>query len=147
MICYLDTSILVAMLRPEPHTSRVLAWAAAQPQGTLAISPWCMTEFASALALQQRMGRIAEPVRRQAEQSLARLRASLVEVDILPVDFQQAAAYVGTIASGLRAPDALHLAIARRHRATMATSDVVLAAAARATGCAVVGPTAPPPNT
>lgn len=37
---YVDTSVLVAALTPEPRTAQMQDWLAAQPAGQLAVNGW-----------------------------------------------------------------------------------------------------------
>ena len=62
--CYLDTSLLVALLIREPRTPRVQAFFSADATKALLISPWTITEFASALALKERVRPISHQQRR-----------------------------------------------------------------------------------
>ena len=62
-------------------------------------------------------------------------------VDLQPADARLAYAMVRRFELRLRAPDALHLAIARRVDATLVTLDGRLGAAAREIGVTVVTPT------
>ena len=63
--------------------------------------------------------------------------ATSLPVDIAATDARLAYIYVRRFDLGLRAPDALHLAIARRLDATLVTLDRRLAAAAGELGIAV----------
>jgi hypothetical protein len=62
--------------------------------------------------------------------------------DIHPADVRLAVTYVRRFELALRAPDALHLAIARRLDATIVTLDRRLSAAAVELGIAVEAPQA-----
>jgi hypothetical protein len=64
-------------------------------------------------------------------------------VDIAASDTRLAYIYARRFDLGLRAPDALHLAIARRLDATLVTLDRRLATAARELGVAVEDPRHP----
>ena len=135
---YVDTSILVAALTREPATGRMQAWLADQAAGMLAISEWVLTEFSAAMSVKVRTGQLAAPDRAEA---LA-VFTGLVEASfqVLPVsgqDFRAAARLADQHATGLRAGDALHLAVASRHGARVRTLDRGLAAAAEALGVSV----------
>ena len=135
MTLYLDTSLLVAALTPESETARVQAWLGKQAPGSLAISEWVITEFSSALAIKLRTKQIGPPQRADALAMFARLMAE--SFTILPVSgsqFRTAARFVDHHALGLRAGDALHLAICVDHGATLCTLDRLLGKAARALG-------------
>jgi predicted nucleic acid-binding protein len=132
---YLDTSVLVAALTNEAETARMQTWLGERHKGALAISGWVMTEFSSALALKLRSGRI-EPVHRaDALATLARLVAD--SLGILPVSAPQlymAARFADRHELGLRAGDALHLAICADLGATLCTLDRRLAEAGAVLG-------------
>jgi predicted nucleic acid-binding protein len=56
---YVDTSVLVALYTREPKSADVSRWYAACAD-ELVSAAWCVSEFASALAIKQRTGQIAE---------------------------------------------------------------------------------------
>ena len=128
---YVDTSVLVAGLTNEAATERVQAWLGEQSADELAISRLVMTEFSAALSVKLRRGAV-EPNERAA--ALAEFR-SLAEqsfrvLSIESQDFDLAARLADQSASGLRAGDALHLALALGHDALLCTLDKRLAGAA-----------------
>ena len=111
---YIDTSVLIA---------------------ALTISEWVATEFSAALSIKIRTGQIE--VRHRAESLAAFTRLSAESFEILPISgaqFRTAARFADQYALGLRAGDALHLAIAVDHGATIVTLDHRLAEAATALG-------------
>ncbi len=112
MIC-VDTSFLVALLTVKPMTPQVKTWYALTSE-PLVSADWCLTEFASAIAIKTRTGQLQEA---QA-QAVTRLFDTLLSggLDLVPVNrraFWEAASLVRNWQSGLRAGDALHLAIAQ----------------------------------
>lgn len=124
MTLYLDTSVLVAALTNEVATGRVQVWMAAQSPDELTISDWVVAEFSSALSIKLRTGQIETSHRADALATFARLSADAFLV--LPVTRQQfraAARLVDQHVIGLRAGDALHLAICADYGATMCTLD------------------------
>ena len=138
MACYLDTSLLVPLLIREPGTPRVQAFLSAGAAKALLISPWTITEFSSALALKERVRSISRQERRAALtmfEKFRSLRLELVPMDA--ADFEAAARLCDASAAPLRAGDALHLAVCRRVRGSLATMDQGLAAAGQEAGLAV----------
>ena len=124
---YVDTSVLVALFLNEPHSRAALDWYAHEKRELVAAA-WCVTEFASALGIKQRMGAIDTEQAQGAWTRFERMAsADLRLLAVSPVDFHRAAALVGDATSGLRAGDALHLACAESAGAKfIATLDDVL---------------------
>ena len=137
---YCDTSLMIASLIPEGASDSVQAWLAEQGEGTLCISDWVVTEFSSALGIKLRRGVL--PADRQSH-ILAEWRARIADqLTLLPVPqpaFALAAHYCEMPATGLRAADALHLAVAALGGHALATLDARLAKGAQAVGVRVVG--------
>jgi predicted nucleic acid-binding protein len=132
---YLDTSLLVAVLTNEAETSRMQAWLASQPVEDLAISEWVATEFSAALSIKVRAGVIDAAHRAEVLAMFVRLRAdSLVTLPISSVELRTAAHFADQYTLGLRASDALHLAICAGHGATLCTLDRRLSEAGPALG-------------
>ena len=134
---YLDTSVLGALFFREPGSATLVSALASQkPQG-LAISAWSLTEMASVGGIKQRFGAIDSTTRQQAMalfQRSASAQLALIEVD--PADFRTAAVLIeGPF--GLRAGDALHLAIARRLDTPLGSLDHRQIAAAEGLGIPV----------
>jgi len=131
---YLDTSILLPTLIAEPMTEAVYDYLGADRQELL-ISDFAAAEVASALSRLVHMALLTEA---DASARLAAWRAAMsLPVDIGESDARLAYIYVRRFDLALRAPDALHLAIARRLDATLVTLDRRLAAAAGELGIAV----------
>jgi predicted nucleic acid-binding protein len=138
---YLDASVLIPTLIDEPASAAVDDFLNATDQALL-ISDFAAVEVASALSRLVRMGLLA------AEDAAVRLedfdvwRAAMTSpVDIHAADARLAYALVRRFGLRLRAPDALHLAVARRLDATLVTLDGRLANAAREVGVNVATPT------
>ena len=137
MSAYLDTSILLPTLIAEPMTEAVYGYLGANRKELL-ISDIAAAEVASALSRLVRMALLteADASARLADFDAWRAGMSL-PVDIGASDARHAFIYVRRFDLGLRTPDALHLAIARRLDATLVTLDRRLATAARELGVAV----------
>ncbi|GBR48526.1 type II toxin-antitoxin system VapC family toxin [Neokomagataea thailandica] len=130
MSIYIDTSVLVAALTNEAETDRMQSWLASQNPDALYVSDWVATEFSSALSIKLRTGQITVADRANALALFTRLSAESFQ--ILPVTTQQfraAARFSDQYTLGLRAGDALHLAVCADHGATLCTLDKRLAEA------------------
>lgn len=130
---YVDTSVLVAAMTNDSRTAEMQEWLAGQDAGQLTVSDWVMTEFSAALSVKLRTGQL-EPAHRADAMAVF---AELVEAsfEVLPVsslDFQTAGRFADQYTTGLRAGDALHLAIAYNHGARVRTLDRALVTAASA---------------
>lgn len=117
MICYVDTSALVALCVKEPRSDALTQWYLGC-RDELVSSIWCVTEFASALGIKQHTGQITPDEASVAWLHFERLCAN--DLRLLPAEpttFHQAARLTLNSASGLRAGDALHLATALEAKA------------------------------
>jgi len=139
MVCYVDTSVLVALCVNEPKSEDASRWYS-KCKDKLVSSVWCVTEFASALGIRQRTGQITTAEAHLAWQSFQRLRAN--DLTLLSPDadvFRKAAFLTLDAATGLRAGDALHLTSALQANVKrMATLDDVFARNAKQRKIAVV---------
>lgn len=137
---YLDTSALVPMFMREPKTDAVLAWLESTG-GPVAVSDWSLVEFASAASMKVRAGSVtAKGAREAIDQARAFVRAHCTVATPGQEEFQRAAELAADSAAGLRAGDALHLAIAEGLNAeTILCLDQAMAQGARALGMKVAG--------
>lgn len=129
---YVDTSVLVALCTNEAKTMDVIRWYE-RCTDELASAAWCVTEFASTMALKQRTGQLTQEQAQAAWMQFERVCAN--DLQLLPVEtltLHKAAVLTMKSVTGLRAGDALHLACALEAKAKgMVTLDVVLAERAK----------------
>ena len=110
---YFDTSFLVPLVLPEATSEPIAGFFEGLPADDLAVSDWTRVEFASLLAREVRMGGLDAAA---AHKAGSRFETMVGEsfVVLLPNrgDFDRARDWLGRFETGLRAGDALHLAIA-----------------------------------
>jgi uncharacterized protein len=132
---YLDTSLVIALLTGEQARERTRIWLGGCDAGELCISPWVGTEVASALSIKQRMGDLTAEVRADIDETWRVFaEESLIILPVIERHFAAAAAFVRHFESGLRAGDALHLAVCQDHNLTLATLDMKFAEASGKAG-------------
>lgn len=139
MVCYVDTSVLVALCVNEPKSEDVSRWYG-KSKDKLVSSVWCVTEFASALGIKQRTGQLTIEEAQLAWQNFLRLCTNDLTLLSPAADIFHKAAFLALdAATGLRAGDALHLTSALQANAKrMATLDDVFARNAKQQKIAVV---------
>jgi len=127
---YLDTSLIVAALTYEPRRADVWAWLDRSPVDELATSDWVAAEVSAALSIKVRTKALS-PVEQSASlRMFAMMEAkNLLRLDIPPAVFRNAARLADRHEAGLRAGDALHLAVCAHHQAKLCTLDKKLAEA------------------
>jgi len=134
---YLDASVLVPTLIDESGSEAIFAFLAAADEA-IVVSDFAAMEVASALSRLVRMkyltGAGAEALLREFDswRAIAATGSALQGSDARLADI-----FVRRFDLGLRAPDALHLALCRRDNHGLLTLDRRLAAAAEALGVAV----------
>jgi len=136
---YFDTSFLAPLILEEKTSGAVERFMAGLPVEALAVSHWTRVEFSSLLAREVRMGGLVPQAAREAG---AQFEAIVAEsfVVLLPGadDFDLARQYLGNHDAGLRAGDALHLAIAKNNGAeTLYSFDKTLLKAGKTLGVPV----------
>ena len=110
---YFDTSFLAPLILPEASSEPIAAFFERLPDDDLAVSHWTRVEFASLLAREVRMGALdTEAASAAASQFEAMVDESFMVLLPDPDDFDRAWDWLGQFETGLRAGDALHLAIA-----------------------------------
>jgi uncharacterized protein len=137
---YLDASVLVALLAPEPLSARADGFVRANPTG-LTVSDFAIAELASAIA---RRVRTKECTLDEARADLADfdawMKRSAEFIETAPADIAVASTFLRRLDLPLKTPDAIHIAIAQRVDATLVTFDRQMAAAARALGTIIATP-------
>lgn len=131
MTIYFDTSVLVALLTHEARSAEVRSLISDRSE-PFATSNWVLAEFSAALSMKLRGRSITEDERTTSEREFRKLlRESLIKIIVRNRHFLEAAALAGRSSSGLRAGDALHLAIAADHGAIVCTLDKAMARAGK----------------
>jgi predicted nucleic acid-binding protein len=138
---YLDTSVIVPLLVPEATSPVVDRWLA-QAGNALTTSRWAVVELHSAIGMKVRAGHLDPGQGSAVLQALAaNVLPSLALIEVEPGHMTAAAGLLARFDLGLRAGDALHLAMAHAARATaLVTFDERLCAASRATGLDALAP-------
>ena len=115
---YLDTSFVAPLVIAENSSDAVEAFVLKVKPGELTTSMWTQVELSSLVSRKIRMGDLsdsqAEVVRREFDRVLVESFEILAPT---AADFAAAAKYLEIPKTGLRAGDALHLAIAANRRA------------------------------
>jgi uncharacterized protein len=118
-VLYFDTSFLTPLFLTEATSETIGGFFRDPPGGELAISQWTAVEFSSVIARRMRMGGLDREGAARADARFTELveRSFIV---LLPSrdDFTLARQYLRRFETGLRAGDALHLAIASNSSAT-----------------------------
>jgi uncharacterized protein len=138
LIRYLDASAVVPLYVNEAASTALRRWFAGTGSTGAALSRWTLTEFVSALGIRVRTKTVTAPAAQRAIaafQSLA--NRSLIMLPIAPPDFERADDLLLDFPLGLRAGDALHVAIALNAGAgSLVTLDRTMVLAAERLGLA-----------
>jgi uncharacterized protein len=118
---YVDTSVVVAALTTESSSVATRDWLAMQEPGILAASQWVNVEFHSAVGIKV-------------------MDRHCTSLPIRNEDYSAASRFLTRPELGLRAGDALHVAIANGHRAVLCTIDQRMFSASLALGLDVRKP-------
>lgn len=120
---YVDTSVLVAYFLPETYSEQA-EFAMQNPQNyPLAISAWTETELHSALGIKCRTEQIDELAMQAVLERFHSLRSHFIFLPIMAEDYLAANQLLKNWQTGLRAGDALHLAIAKRMACPLISLD------------------------
>ena len=133
---YLDTCVLVSLFHGDSGYPVAEAWLAAASGQTLWISHWVLLEFANATALRLRRAELPASKAVELNQMFEAFRQErLALLEPRGQDFLLAREWIQRdSASGLRAADALHLALVQRQDLLLVSADQAMARAAAVLG-------------
>ncbi len=137
MSVYLDASVLVPMFVADTFSERADAFL--RGSGTeIVVSDLAAAEFASAINRQVRMHRLTVEEGRKALANFDMWTAQNAGgVEVVAADIALAGAFLRRLDLNLRTPDAIHIAMAQRLGAELATFDERMAECALALGTKV----------
>jgi predicted nucleic acid-binding protein len=136
---YVDTSAWISAYTGEADGTVVLNWIEKSHLHDLFISDWVITEYASGLSMKKRRGELTDETFEKSHQYFDALAKQLTHLPIDGIDYFKAASLCRDVHSNLRASDALHLALAMRHKCTAILSlDHVLSAQAKRQGLTLI---------
>ena len=140
---YCDASVLVALVMRDEQEPALRRWLG-QEGIELAYSDFGWGELVSAVGQRVRRRHPLRPAlgRRMINRGKVVVRR-LSRLDTEPADIAEATAIMEDFTLGLRLPDAIHLATARRIGATLLTTDRAQGDAASALGIAYADPSRP----
>jgi uncharacterized protein len=117
-VLYFDTSFLAPLVLPESTSEKIAAFVRTLPVEELTVSHWTRVEFSSLIARDVRMSVLDAAAGARADARFeAMVDASFAVLLPNADDFGLAKRYLGKFNTGLRAGDALHLAIAGNRQA------------------------------
>ena len=122
MRAYFDTSLLVTWILQEPRWAVLKHWIiTSTPVPHFSDFGW--GEFVSALGLKVRRGEMIESEAADALAAVTDQLKSWIRLRVPREDLLEAASMVEYFRLGLRFPDAIHIATARRTRCVLITAD------------------------
>ena len=135
MRLYLDTSLVVTALVTEPSSEAIVQWLDRNRAHRFVVSDWVIAEFSAALCSKLRSRQISADAQEHALAALSDLISGEFEcLQVSREQFRQAAAFANRSFVGLRAGDALHLAIASSNAIKLCTRDRLQAEAGAGLG-------------
>lgn len=115
---YFDTSFIVPYFLPEATSDDIRRFLGGLPANELTISHWTRLEFSSFLAREVRVGGLSLDAAQRADSQFETvIGESFMVLTPSNADFSLAKEFLQHYDSGLRAGDALHLAIGANHGA------------------------------
>jgi uncharacterized protein len=140
MNCYLDTSVVVALVLRDSHTAKAEAWLEHAAPACI-VSDFCAIEFASVISRQVRISHLStadgSAVLDLFDEWITRT-AQLVTSS--GEHMEAAGRMVRDFDTKLSAPDAIHLAVAKHRGLVLVTFDQRLSDAARRENVKIVVP-------
>ncbi len=138
---YVDTSVWMAMLTQEANAEDVLSYLERKPQH-LMTAEWTRTELASALGIKARRKELTQAqVSEVLEKFELWISTGLNVASVRSDDFYIASKMCENTESRLRAGDALHLSVAKRHEVThVFTLDHDMQRGAQSLGMRIIEP-------
>jgi uncharacterized protein len=138
-VLYFDTSVMLPLFVPEPTSRAIIAFVDSLPPDQMTVSQWTMVEFVSVLGRHVRAGRIDDAYACEVTARFETLVPGTYYVLSPTVaDFTLARQWLADPARGLRAGDALHLAVASNNDARVIfTFDKNMLRAGRELGLAM----------
>ncbi len=137
MSLYLDASALLPLFIEEARSDQAHE---SLRGNTLIISDFAIAEFSSGVARRARAGEITDSGAASVFAALDAWTLKATRRETLTAgDVNAAISLVRRLELGLRAPDAVNIAIAQRCTATLLTFDEKMARSARSLGIAVIG--------
>lgn len=134
----LDASVIVPLFTRDAFTDRARFYLRSV-RPALTVSDFASAEFASAVARKVRIEHLSHEESRAAFATFdVWMTSEVVRAQTLPADISTAESFIRRLDLNLRAPDAIHIAIALRLDADLATFDERMADCARLLGCRVV---------
>jgi predicted nucleic acid-binding protein len=117
-VLYFETSFLAPLILPESTSAKITAFVRKLPVVELALSDWTRIEFSSLIARKVRTRELTAEAAEQADTRFEIMAGDAFAVFLPDAnDFGLAKRYLGKFETGLRAGDALHLAIAANRHA------------------------------
>ncbi len=137
MRAYLDANVLISLFAPDIFTAPAEDILSAGTRDVF-VSDFACAEFASGISRLVRMGTYGAGDAQAIFSSFDVWTARSTErIETLAADMKAAEAFVRRLDLALRAPDALHIAMAQRAGATLVTFDQKMVESARALGLQV----------
>jgi uncharacterized protein len=138
-LTYLDTCIVLSLHVADVHTEAVTQ-SVKRMRGPIAMSLWAQVEIASALGAAVRRRDISAKLASVAFEEMQAFCAAAKALPVSPAALELATRSMLDFQLGLRAGDALHLALCKLNKASLMSTDTVLCVAARKLGVKVLNP-------